>query len=74
MKKNSSKDNIVGIHAVRILLKVRPFDVYEIYLSDKSSSKFDAISNEAKKIISLFKKCLMIKYMKFQMLKVTKVY
>ena len=49
MKKNSSKDNIVGIHAVRILLKVRPFDVYEIYLSDKSSSKFDAISNEAKK-------------------------
>ena len=27
-----------------------------------------------KKIISLFKKCLMIKYMKFQMLKVTKVY
>tara|TARA_E500000331_G_scaffold108179_1_gene105116 strand:+ start:4883 stop:5629 length:747 start_codon:yes stop_codon:yes gene_type:complete len=49
MKKNSSKDNIVGIHAVRILLKVRPFDVYEIYLSDKSSSKFEAISNEAKK-------------------------
>ena len=36
MKKNTSRDNIVGIHAVRILLKIRPFDVYEIYISDKS--------------------------------------
>ena len=49
MKKNSGKDNIVGIHAVRILLKVRPFDVYEIYLSDINSSKFEEIKNEAKK-------------------------
>ena len=49
MKKNSGKDNIVGIHAVRILLKVRPFDVYEIYLSDINSNKFEEIKNEAKK-------------------------
>ena len=48
MKKNSGKDNIVGIHAVRILLKVRPFDVYEIYLSDINSSKFEEIKNESK--------------------------
>ena len=49
MKKNSSKDNVVGIHAVRILLKIRPFDIYEIYLSDKDSKKFSDISYEAKK-------------------------
>ena len=49
MKKNSSKDNVVGIHAVRILLKIRPFDIYEIYLSDKDSKKFSDISYEAEK-------------------------
>ena len=56
MKKDSGKDNIVGIHAVRILLKVRPFDIYEIYLSDKNLSKFNEILIETKKIISKFKK------------------
>ena len=40
MKNNTARDKIVGIHAVRILLKVRPFDIYEIYLSDKKSKKF----------------------------------
>ena len=49
MKKDSGKDNIVGIHAVRILLKVRPFDIYEIYLSDKNLSKFNEILIETKK-------------------------
>ena len=49
MKKNSSKDNVVGIHAVRILLKIRPFDIYEIYLSDKDSKKFSYILHEAEK-------------------------
>ena len=49
MKKDSGKDNVVGIHAVRILLKVRPFDIYEIYLSDKNSSKFNEILEETKK-------------------------
>ena len=49
MKKGSGKDNVVGIHAVRILLKVRPFDIYEIYLSDKNSSKFNEILKETKK-------------------------
>ena len=49
MKKDSGKDNVVGIHAVRILLKVRPFDIYEIYLSDKKSSKFNEILKETKK-------------------------
>ena len=42
MKKDSGKDNIVGIHAVRILLKLRPFDIYEIYLSDKKISFNDS--------------------------------
>ncbi len=49
MKNNTARDKIVGIHAVRILLKVRPFDIYEIYLSDKKSKKFSQIINEAKK-------------------------
>ena len=49
MKKNTSKERIVGIHAVRILLKIRPFDIYEIYLSDKNSKKFSEIIDEAKK-------------------------
>ena len=49
MKKNTSKERIVGIHAVRILLKIRPFDIYEIYLSDKNSKKFNEIVDEAKK-------------------------
>ena len=49
MKKNTDKDIIVGIHAVRILLKIRPFDVYEIYSSDKKSKKFSKIFHEAKK-------------------------
>ena len=40
MKKNTDKDIIVGIHAVRILLKIRPFDVYEIYSSDIKWSYF----------------------------------
>ena len=48
MKKNTARDNIVGIHAVRILLKIRPYDVYEIYLSDKSSSQFSEIALEAR--------------------------
>ena len=43
------KDKIVGIHAVRILLKIRPFDVYEIFLTDKNSSKFNEITSLAKK-------------------------
>ena len=43
------KEKIVGIHAVRILLKVRPFDVYEIYLSDERSKKFISIVENAKK-------------------------
>ena len=42
------KEKVVGIHAVRMLLKVRPFDVYEIYLSDMSSRKFSDILNLAK--------------------------
>ena len=46
MKKNTDKDIIVGIHAVRILLKIRPFDVYEIYSSDLKD-------NEAERFISL---------------------
>ena len=49
MKKNTDKDIIVGIHAVRILLKIRPFDVYEIYSSDIKSKKFSKIFHEAKK-------------------------
>tara|TARA_B100001769_G_scaffold209775_1_gene169219 strand:+ start:467 stop:1213 length:747 start_codon:yes stop_codon:yes gene_type:complete len=49
MKKNTDKEIIVGIHAVRILLKIRPFDVYEIYSSDKKSKKFSKIFHEAKK-------------------------
>ena len=48
MKKNTSRDNIVGIHAVRILLKIRPYDVYEIYMSDKSSPQFNEIALEAR--------------------------
>ena len=47
MSKN--KENIVGIHSVRILLKLRPFDVYEIYVSDKSSKKFNEILNLSQK-------------------------
>ena len=43
------KEKIVGIHAVRILLKIRPFDVYEIFLTDKNSSKFNEIISLAKK-------------------------
>ena len=43
------KEKIVGVHAVRILLKVRPFDVYEIYLSDEKSKKFISIIEDAKK-------------------------
>jgi 23S rRNA (guanosine2251-2'-O)-methyltransferase len=43
------KEKIVGVHAVRILLKVRPFDVYEIYLSDEKSKKFISIIEGAKK-------------------------
>ena len=42
------KEKVVGIHAVRMLLKVRPFDVYEIYLSDISLRKFSDILNLAK--------------------------
>jgi len=49
MKKDNNKVNIVGIHAVRVLLKVRPFDIYEIYLSDMNSKKFNEIFSEAKK-------------------------
>ena len=49
MKKNTDKDIIVGIHAVRILLKIRPFDVYEIYSSDRKSKKFSKIFHEAEK-------------------------
>mgnify|MGYP003322732207 CR=1 FL=1 len=56
MQTQAGQDNIVGIHAVRILLKVRPFDIYEIYLSDKNLSKFNEILIETKKIISKFKK------------------
>ena len=47
------KVKIVGIHAVSILLKIRPFDVYEIFLTDKNSSKFNEITSLAKKIIFL---------------------
>ena len=43
------KEKIVGIHAVKILLKIRPFDVYEIFLTDKNSSKFNEIISLAKK-------------------------
>jgi len=43
------KEKIVGVHAVRILLKVRPFDVYEIYLSEEKSKKFIPIIEDAKK-------------------------
>ena len=46
MKKNITRDSIVGIHAVRILLKIRPYDVYEIYMSDKSSPQFNEIAIE----------------------------
>jgi len=49
MKKDNNKLNIVGIHAVRVLLKVRPYDIYEIYVSDKDSNKFIEIFSEAKK-------------------------
>lgn len=49
MKKDNNKINIVGIHAVRVLLKVRPYDIYEIYVSDKDSNKFIEIFSEAKK-------------------------
>ena len=42
------KEKIVGIHAVRILLKIRPFDVYEIFLTDKNSSKYNEIISLAK--------------------------
>ena len=48
MKKNTNRDNIVGIHAVRILLKIRPYDVYEIYMSDKSALQFNEIALEAR--------------------------
>ncbi len=46
---NKNKENIVGIHSVRILLKVRPFDVYEIYVNNKSSNKFNEILDLSKK-------------------------
>ena len=49
VKKDNNKINIVGIHAVRVLLKVRPYDIYEIYVSDKDSNKFIEIFSEAKK-------------------------
>ena len=67
MKKNTDKEIIVGIHAVRILLKIRPFDVYEIYSSDKKSKKFSKIFHEAKKIILWFKIFQTKRYMKSQM-------
>ena len=43
------KEKIVGVHEVIILLKVRPFDVYEINLSDEKSKKFISIIEDAKK-------------------------
>ena len=43
------KEKVVGIHAVRMLLKIRPFDVYEIYLTDINSKKFFGILSLAKK-------------------------
>ncbi len=49
MKKNSIKENIVGIHAVRTLLKLRPFDIYELYVSDKDATQFIEITKEANK-------------------------
>ena len=49
MKKNLNKDVVVGIHAVRILLKIRPYDVYEIYMADKKLKKFLMICKEAEK-------------------------
>ena len=49
MKKNLNKDVVVGIHAVRILLKIRPYDVYEIYMVDKKLKKFLMICKEAEK-------------------------
>ena len=72
MKKNLNKDVVVGIHAVRILLKIRPYDVYEIYMVDKKL-KILMICKKLKKIKLQFKIFLMKRYMKFQMLKVTKV-
>lgn len=49
MKNLNNRLNIVGIHAVRVLLKVRPYDIYEIYVSDKESKKFNEIFSIAKK-------------------------
>ncbi len=47
--KKIEKENIVGIHAVRILLKIRPFDIYEIYVSNKDAKQYKDIIEEAKK-------------------------
>ena len=46
---NEKKYKQRGMEAkVRILLKIRPFDVYEIYMSDKSSPQFNEIALEAR--------------------------
>lgn len=46
--KKIEKENIVGIHAVRILLRIRPFDIYEIYISNKDAKQFIDIVKQAK--------------------------
>ena len=48
MKKDNKKINVVGIHAVRILLSVRPYDIYELYISDKNSRRYTDIISMAK--------------------------
>ncbi len=48
MRKDNKKINVVGIHAVRILLSVRPYDIYELYISDKNSRKYTDIVSMAK--------------------------
>ena len=74
MKKDNNKINIVGIHAVRVLLKVRPYDIYEIYVSDKDSNKFIEIFSEAKKNKISIQKMSMKKYLIYPMLKVIRVF